>query len=201
MEMRTLGSTGAKVSIIGLGTWQLGTDWGDVSTHDATALLDTALGSGVNFFDTADVYGDGRSEGIIGTWLSTRTKGRPFIATKMGRRAVQVASNYTPDAFEAWNTRSRQLLGVDTIDLIQLHCPPTEVLTDTRTWDALKRMVEAEKIHAYGASVETCEQALIAMEQGASTIQIIVNVFRRKPLEEVLPVAAQKGVGIIARVP
>ncbi|WP_115727442.1 aldo/keto reductase [Actinomyces culturomici] len=201
MESRALGSTGRSASVIGIGTWQLGTDWGDVTEESAAALLDASLDAGVTLIDTADVYGDGRSEGIIGAHLETLEGERPFVATKMGRRVPQLAENYTPEAMRAWNDRSRSLLRVEALDLVQLHCPPTEVLADPATWDELRRMRDEGRIRAFGASVETCEQALIAMDHGAQTIQIILNVFRRKPLEEVLPRAAEQGVGIIARVP
>ncbi|MDC4232971.1 aldo/keto reductase [Actinomyces sp. B33] len=202
MEQRALGRTGARASVIGVGTWQFGTDWGDVPIEDAHALLRGCVDSGVTFVDTADVYGDGRSERFIGSFVNALDEAeRPFVATKMGRRVEQRPENYTEEAFLAWNDRSRENLGVDTLDLVQLHCPPTEVLADPATWDALDRMVDEGRIRHYGASVETCEQALLAMERGASTIQIIINLFRRKPLEEVLPAAIDRGVGIIVRVP
>lgn len=201
MEKRPLGSTGRDVSVIGLGTWQLGADWGEVTADEAGRVIASSLESGVTFLDTADVYGDGRSESIIRDALEDHGGARPFVATKMGRRAPQEPENYTPEAMLEWNERSRRLLGVDTLDLVQLHCPPTEVLASARTWDALKRMRDEGRIAAFGASVETCEQALIAMDHGAATIQIICNVFRRKPLDEVLPRALEQGVGIIVRVP
>lgn len=201
MEIRELGSTGATASRIGIGTWQLGTDWGEVSRDDAFDLLAGALETGVTFIDTADVYGDGRSEGLIGEFLRSYEEERPFVATKMGRRVAQEAANYTPEAMREWNDRSRSLLQVDALDLVQFHCPPTEVLADPATWTELEKMRDEGRIAHYGASVETCEQALIAMDHGAETIQIILNVFRRKPLEEVLPRAAEQGVGIIVRVP
>lgn len=202
MEHRTLGSTGHSTSVIGIGTWQLGTDWGNVSTEQATQVLDTALSVGINFVDTADVYGDGRSESLVGGYCANMDdKQRPFIATKMGRRVDQRPENYTREAMLAWNDRSRANLDVEMLDLVQLHCPPTEVLANPATWDILREMVDASRIRAFGASVETCEQALIAMDHGAQTIQIIINVLRPKPLEEVLPRAFEQGVGIIARVP
>ena len=201
MEQRVLGTTEAPVGVVGVGTWQLGADWGDVSEDEAKAVLRTALDAGVTFIDTADVYGDGRSEQIIGSLLHDEPRPGVFVATKMGRRVEQVPENYTPEAFLAWNDRSRANLQVDTLDLVQLHCPPTATLEDPRTWDALRQMRDDGRVRAFGASVETCDQALIAMENGAQTIQIILNIFRQKPLEKVLPEAIARGVGIIVRVP
>jgi aryl-alcohol dehydrogenase-like predicted oxidoreductase len=202
MEQRTLGRTGRKVSVIGLGTWQLGADWGEVVEEDALAVLDAAVESGVTFFDTADVYGDGRSEQLIGRFLTTRGYDGITVATKMGRRVAQEEANYTLDNFRAWTDRSRANLGVDTLDLVQLHCPPTSVLSSDAVFDALDTLVEEQRIAAYGVSVETCDEALTAIARpGTASIQIILNAFRLKPLEQVLPAAAAAGVGIIARVP
>ena len=125
MEQRTLGRTGRTVSVVGLGTWQLGADWGDVSEADARAVLEAAVEAGVTFFDTADVYGDGRSETVIGRFLADHPDAGITVATKMGRRVDQVPENYVLDNFRAWTDRSRRNLGVDTLDLVQLHCPPT----------------------------------------------------------------------------
>jgi len=200
MEQRTLGPTGKNVSVISLGTWQLGADWGQVSEDDARAVLQASVDAGVTFFDTADVYGDGRSEQIIGSFLRD-TGAAVTVATKMGRRVDQVAENYTMANFRAWTDRSRTNLGVDTLDLVQLHCPPTEVITSQQTYDDLETLKSEGVIAAYGVSVETSEQALAAIERGAATIQIILNAFRLKPLDEVLPAAQEKGVGIIVRVP
>jgi aryl-alcohol dehydrogenase-like predicted oxidoreductase len=202
MEKRTLGRTGRKVSAIGLGTWQLGADWGEVVEQDALAVLDAAVESGVTFFDTADVYGDGRSEQLIGRFLKTRGHNEITVATKMGRRVIQDEANYTLDAFRAWTDRSRSNLGVDILDLVQLHCPPTPVYSSDAVFDALDTLVEEERIAAYGVSVETCAEALTAIARpGTASVQIIFNAFRLKPLEDVLPAAEAAGVGIIARVP
>ncbi|WP_102159737.1 aldo/keto reductase [Zhihengliuella halotolerans] len=202
MMKRTLGRTGFDVSVIGLGTWQLGADWGDVKEDDALAVLDAAYDAGVTFFDTADVYGDGRSEALIGRWLKANPGASVTVATKMGRRVEQLHENYTLDAFRAWTDRSRANLGVDTLDLVQLHCPPTSVYSDDAVYDALDTMVEEGRIANYGVSVETAEEALTAIARpNVATVQIIVNAFRLKPVEEVLPVASAAGVGIIARVP
>ncbi|MET0302669.1 MAG: aldo/keto reductase [Microbacteriaceae bacterium] len=190
------------VSALGLGTWQLGADWGDVSEADAFAVLDAALAGGVTFFDTADVYGDGRSESLLGAWRRDNPDAGVTIATKMGRRVDQLLENYTLDNFRAWTDRSRANLGVDTLDLVQLHCPPTDVLSDDRVFDALDTLVAEGAIAAYGVSVEESAQALTAIARpGTATVQIILNAFRLKPLDEVLPAAKDAGVGIIARVP
>lgn len=166
------------------------------------AVLDAAYESGVNFFDTADVYGDGRSEQLIGTWLKNNPDANITVATKMGRRVDQLPENYNLDAFRAWNDRSRANLGVDTLDLVQLHCPPTPVYTTEATYDALDAMVEEGRMANYGVSVETAEEALAAIARpNIATVQIIINAFRHKPLELVLPAARKADVGIIARVP
>jgi aryl-alcohol dehydrogenase-like predicted oxidoreductase len=189
------------VSCVGFGAWQLGADWGDVSEADAAAALETGLDAGMTFVDTADVYGDGRSERIVGHVAAARAE-RPFVATKMGRRVEQRPELYTMDAFRAWTARSRENLGVDTLDLVQLHCPPSATIDDPATYDALDTLVAEGVIAAYGVSVETCDQALSAITRpGVATIQIILNAFRLKPLERVLPAAREAGVGIIARVP
>ncbi|GAA1011836.1 aldo/keto reductase [Streptomyces thermogriseus] len=188
--------------MVGLGTWQLGADWGDVDDREALAVLETAAESGVTFFDTADVYGDGRSESIIGDFLRSRPDLHVLVATKMGRRAEQIPQNYVLDNFHAWNDRSRRNLGVDRIDLVQLHCPPTPVYSSDEVFDALDTLVEEERIAAYGVSVETCAEALTAIARpNVASVQIILNPFRMKPLREVLPAAREAGVGIIARVP
>ena len=202
MEQRVLGKTGRPVSIVGLGTWQLGADWGSVTESDALAVLGAAVESGVTFLDTADVYGDGRSERIIGRFLAGNPGHGIVVATKMGRRVEQTLENYTLANFRAWTDRSRVNLGVDRLDLVQLHCPPTPVYYSDAVYDALDTLVAEERIAAYGVSVETCGQALAAIAHpGVATVQIIFNAFRRKPLDQVLPAAAAAGVGIIVRVP
>lgn len=202
MQHRTLGRTGRDVSVIGLGTWQLGADWGEVSEADARAVLDASAAAGVTFFDTADVYGDGRSESLIGAWLRDNPDAPLTVATKMGRRVEQVPANYVLENFRDWTDRSRRNLRVDTLDLVQLHCPPTAVYSDDAVFDALDTLVEEQAIAAYGVSVETTAEALDAIARpGVATVQIILNAFRLKPLGEVLPAAIEAGVGIIARVP
>ena len=203
MDTRILGRTGRTVSVIGLGTWQLGADWGDVSEADAAAVLAASVDAGVTFFDTADVYGDGRSEQIIGRFLADSDAGATItVATKMGRRVDQRAENYTLANFRSWTDRSRTNLGLDTLHLVQLHCPPTDVIESDEVYDALDTLVAEGAIAAYGVSVETCDQALAAIERpGLASVQIILNAFRLKPLEDVVPAARAAGVGIIARVP
>ncbi|MEW2570563.1 aldo/keto reductase [Streptomyces sp. NPDC047070] len=202
MDEREFSRSGQHASVVGLGTWQLGADWGDVDDKDALAVLETAAESGVTFFDTADVYGDGRSEETIAAFLSGRPDLHVLVATKMGRRLDQVPENYVLDNFRAWNDRSRRNLGVDRIDLVQLHCPPTAVYSSDEVFDALDTLVEEERVAAYGVSVETVDEALTAIARpGVASVQIILNPFRMKPLQRVLPAAREAGVGIIARVP
>ncbi|WP_328883807.1 aldo/keto reductase [Streptomyces sp. NBC_00299] len=202
MDERVIGRSGQRASVVGLGTWQLGADWGDVDDKEALAVLEAAVESGVTFFDTADVYGDGRSEQTIATFLRARPELDIFVATKMGRRVDQIPENYVLDNFRTWNDRSRRNLGVDRLDLVQLHCPPTPVYSTDEVFDALDTLVAEERIARYGVSVETCEEALTAIARpGVASVQIILNPFRMKPLREVLPAAHEGGVGIIARVP
>ncbi len=203
MEQRTLGRTGRQVSVVGLGAWQIGADWGEVDDGTAMATLHAAVDAGATMVDTADVYGDGRSERLVARLLAERRGEDLFVATKMGRRAdPHVAASFTPEALRGWNDRSRANLGVDTLDLVQLHCPPPEVYDRDQVFDALDAMVEEGRMRAYGVSVETCAEALAAIARPhVASVQIILNVFRQKPLEEVLPAARAAGVGIIARVP
>ncbi|GAA2069156.1 aldo/keto reductase [Aeromicrobium halocynthiae] len=190
------------MSVVGLGTWQLGADWGDVSRDDAMAVLEAAVESGVTFLDTADVYGDGRSEQVIADFRRAHPGVDVTVATKMGRRMDQVPENYVMENFRAWTDRSRRNLDVETLDLVQLHCPPTAVVEDDEVYDALDTLVAEGVTAAYGVSVETCDQALAAIARpGVASVQIILNAFRLKPLDEVLPAARAAGVGIIARVP
>jgi len=166
------------------------------------AVLQTAVESGVTFFDTADVYGDGRSERVIGRFLASNAGQGITVATKMGRRVEQSEEHYTLENFRAWTDRSRVNLGTDRLDLVQLHCPPTPVFSSDAVYDALDTLVAEERIAAYGVSVETCAEALAAIARpDVASVQIILNAFRRKPLDQVLPAAAAAGVGIIARVP
>jgi len=189
--------------VIGLGCWQLGADWGQVEERDALAILDAAVNAGATFLDTADVYGDGRSEHLIARFRAIRPDADVTVATKAGRRADPfVADSFTKENLSAWVDRSRSNLRADTLDLLQLHCPPTEVYHRDAVFDALDGLVADGAIAAYGVSVETCAEALAAIARPhVATVQIILNAFRLKPLEAVLPAARQAGVGIIARVP
>src|ERR1022692_4207590 len=184
VEERTLGRTNRAVSVIGLGTWQLGADWGDVDDADALAVLDAAVETGITFLDTADVYGDGRSERLIGQFLASNPGLRLTVATKMGRRVAQDPDLYTLANFRAWTDRSRANLGVDRLDLVQLHCPPTAGYSTEAIYNGLATLVAEQRIAAYGVSVETCDQALAAIARPhTASVQIILNAFRRRPLE------------------
>lgn len=200
MLTKTTTRLGRDVSVIGLGTWQLGADWGDVSEVDAAAILEASIESGVSIIDTADAYGRGRSEKIIGAFLATHPG--IFVATKMGRRVAQEPENYSMTNFRDWTDRSRLNLGVDTLDLVQLHCPPTAVIESDQVFDDLDTLVAEGAIARYGVSVETVDQALAAIARPrVASVQIVINAFRLKPLERVLPAAIDAGVAIIARVP
>ncbi|GAB3256245.1 aldo/keto reductase [Nocardioides dilutus] len=202
MRQRALGRTGRQISVVGLGTWQLGADWGSVTERDAYAVLEASAEAGVTFFDTADVYGDGRSEQIIGRFLAARPDLDITVATKMGRRLELVPESYTPANFRSWVDRSRRNLGVDRLDLVQLHCPPSAVIDADATYDALDDLVDRGSIAAYGVSVETVDEAMSAIARPhLASVQIILNAFRLKPLDHVLPAAVEAEVGIIARVP
>jgi aryl-alcohol dehydrogenase-like predicted oxidoreductase len=202
VEQRALGRTGRSVGVVGLGTWQLGADWGDVSATDALATLGAAADAGVTFFDTADVYGDGRSEQLLGRFLTSGAGDGLTVATKMGRRVPQEPSAYTLENFRAWTDRSRSNLGVERLDLVQLHCPPTPVYDDDAVFDALDTLVAEGRVASYGVSVETRAEALTAIARpGVATVQIILNLLRLGPLDDVLPAAREAGVGIVARVP
>jgi aryl-alcohol dehydrogenase-like predicted oxidoreductase len=202
MHARILGRTEREVSEIGFGAWQIGADWGDVDEDAAMATLHAAADAGVTFFDTADVYGDGRSERLVGRLVRERA-GEPItVATKMGRRQDQTVENYSPEHFRAWNDRSRENLGVDRLDLVQLHCPPTDLYYHPEVFEDLDAMVQEGRIARYGVSVERVEEALKAIEYpGVATVQIIFNAFRQRPAGLFLAEAARRGVGVIVRVP
>jgi aryl-alcohol dehydrogenase-like predicted oxidoreductase len=204
VRTRTFGRIGREVSEVGFGAWQIGADWGDVAEDDALAALHAAADSGVTFFDTADVYGDGRSERLVGRFARERAEaGAPvFVATKMGRRAEQTVANYSPEHFRAWNDDSRENLGVDTLELVQLHSPPTDLFYHPEVFEDLEQMVDEGRIAAYGVSVERVEEGLKAIEYpGVASVQIIFNAFRQRPATLFLDEAARRGVGVIARVP
>jgi aryl-alcohol dehydrogenase-like predicted oxidoreductase len=202
MEQRRLGKTGRSVSAIGFGAWAIGGSWGSVDDDVSLAALHAAADAGVTLIDTADVYGDGRSERLIGRFLRERAGEAFFVATKMGRSVPQMAANYTPEAFRAWVDGSRERLGVDRLDLVQLHCPPIEVYYRPDLFAALDALVADGSIAAYGVSVERVEEALKAMEfPGVATVQIIYNIVRQRPADRFLAEAARRDVGVLARVP
>lgn len=203
MEQRIFGRTGIAVSEIGFGAWQIGGSWGDVAEADGRAALDAALDAGITFVDTADVYGDGRSERIIAEVLRERGGTRPFVATKAGRRLdPHVDAGYTAANLERFVDRSLSNLGVERLDLVQLHCPPTETLYRPEVFEALDGLKAAGKIRDYGVSVEKVEEALKAIEYpGVVSIQIIYNMFRQRPARLFFREAKARGVAVIARVP
>ena len=192
-----------QVSEVSLGTWALGSEWGTVRDAEAYATLNRAVDLGVNFLDTADVYGDGRSERLIGRLLKERAGEEIFVATKAGRRLdPHTAEGYNYENLSRFAERSLENLGVEALDLLQLHCPPTEAYRQDETFEALDRLQEAGKLKNYGVSVEKVEEARMALDySGVKTVQIIFNIFRQKPAEEIFPLAEEKNVGIIARVP
>jgi aryl-alcohol dehydrogenase-like predicted oxidoreductase len=201
MNTRVLGKTGYEVSEIGFGAWAIGADWGEVADADAAAALDAAIEAGVTFIDTADVYGDGRSERLVAE--ARRRHPDVVVATKAGRRLdPHVASGYTIENIEAFVDRSRRNLATDTLDLVQLHCPPTEVYYHPELFDGLDDLVARGKLRHYGVSVEKVEEAIKATEYpGVATVQVIFNAFRLRPAELFFQLARERGVGVIARVP
>jgi len=204
MNSRRLGSTGFHVSEIGLGTWNIGSDWGEVPAEEGREAIRTALDSGVERRDTADVYGDGRSEGLIREVLDERdAHDEVTVATKAGRRLdPHVAEDYDHEHLEDFVDRSRENLGRETLDLLQLHCPPTDAYYRPEPWDALAVLEDAGKIDRYGVSVERVEEALKAIEYpGVETIQIIFNPFRQRPAELFFREAKRRDIGVIVRVP
>lgn len=203
MRHHAFGRMPFTVSDIGFGAWQIGGAWGDVSEADGRAALNAALDAGMTFIDTADVYGDGRSEKIIADVLKARGGERPMVATKAGRRlAPHVADGYTKTNLEAFIDRSLKNLAVDSLDLVQLHCPPTEVLYRQEVFAGLDDLQKAGKIKGYGVSVEKAEEALKAIEfPGVVSIQIIYNIFRQRPADLFFKEAKRKNVAVIARVP
>jgi aryl-alcohol dehydrogenase-like predicted oxidoreductase len=203
LEYRNLGQTGLRVSEISLGTWAFGDGWGTVSEDDALGALNRAVDLGVNFLDTADVYGDGRSERLIGRLLKNRPHDEILVATKAGRRLdPHTPEGYDYDNLSAFAERSLKNLGVEALDLLQLHCPPTETYRQDSTFEALDRLRQEGKVRNYGVSVERVEEARMALDYpGVATVQIIFNVFRQRPAEEFFPLAGEHNVGILARVP
>jgi len=202
MQYRELGRTGWKVSAISFGAWAIGGTWGKVNDQDSLAALQRAVDLGVNFFDTADVYGNGRSERLLGQ-LKRERREPIYIATKAGRRLKpHVASGYTRENLSAFVERSLKNLGVEAIDLLQLHCPPTAVYSDPAVFAALDDLVKQSKIRFYGVSVEKIDEALQAIGfPNVQTVQIIFNLFRQRPIDDFFPEAKRRRVGILARVP
>ncbi len=203
MNLRKLGSTGYHVSEVSFGAWAIGGTWGTVDDAESLAALRTALDLGVNLIDTADVYGDGHSERLVGQVLREREGERIHVATKAGRRlSPHVADGYNRENLTAFVERSLRNLGVETIDLLQLHCPPTEVYYRPEVFGVLDDLVAAGKVAHYGVSVEKVEEALKAIEYpNVETVQIIFNMLRHRPAELFFPQAAARDVGILVRVP
>ncbi|MGV1753476.1 aldo/keto reductase [Agrobacterium sp. CG674] len=203
MNYREFGRTGRSVSEIGFGAWAIGGSWGDVSEADAQAALNAALDAGTTFIDTADVYGDGRSEKIIADVLKARGGERPFVATKAGRRlSPHVSEGYNKDNLTMFVERSLKNLATDCLDLVQLHCPPTEVYYRPDVFEAMESLIKAGKIRNYGVSVEKVEEGLKAIEYpGVASVQIIYNIFRQRPADLFFSEAKRKGVAVIVRVP
>src|SRR3954447_8229000 len=202
MRYRPLGRTGWDVSEISFGAWAIGGSWGSVDDNESMAALHAAIDSGVNFIDTADVYGMGRSECLIAKVKSERGE-EIIVATKAGRRLpTQTLAGYTRENLTAWVEDSLRNLGVESLDLLQLHCPPTDLYYEPEVFGLLDDLVTAGKIRYYGVSVERVEEALKAINYpNVQTVQIIFNCFRQRPAEVFLPEARRKRVGILARVP
>ena len=203
MRTREFGRTGRRVSEIGFGAWAIGAAWGEVNDEEALAALHAALDTGVTFIDTADVYGDGHSERLIAKVMQERGGERPYIATKAGRRLpAQSVEGYSSENLNGWIERSLKNLETDCLDLVQLHCPPTDLYYHPEVFERLDRLVEQGKIRNYGVSVERVEEALKAIEYpGVVSVQIIFNAFRQRPIEHFFREAEEKKVAIIARVP
>jgi aryl-alcohol dehydrogenase-like predicted oxidoreductase len=202
MEYRPLGRTGFKVSTVSFGAWAVGGTWGPVDDAESLATLHRAVDLGVNFFDTADVYGDGRSERLLAELRRSRTE-PIYIATKAGRRLpAQVAAGYNRENLTAFVERSLANLKTEALDLLQLHCPPTDVYYKPEVFGVLDDLIRAGKVRYYGVSVERVEEGLKAIEfPGVQSVQIIYNAFRQRPAELFLPEAARRGVGVLARLP
>lgn len=202
MQTRTFGRAGLTVPEIGLGCWQLGGGWGnDWDDGVAQQTLATAFETGVRFIDTADVYGDGASERSIGHFLQSHRDAGLVVATKLGRAGIY-PDGYTRESLRVATQRSLERLGVDSLDLTQLHCVPTGVLRQGHVFDWLRELQQEGLIKRWGASVESVEEGLICLDQpDLASLQIIFNIFRQKPTEELLPRAAEQGVGIIVRLP
>lgn len=202
MKTRAFGRTGIRVGEVGLGTWQLGTDWGEVTDVEALATLRAAHAAGVDFFDTADIYGGGRSETLIGRFLK-ETHAKVFVATKLGRGSDPGwPGNFTREAVRRHTEASLRRLGVEALDLTQFHCVPLEVLRRGELFGWMRELQAEGKIRAFGASVETMEEALWCVRQeGCVALQIIFNLFRQKPVTTLFPQARERGVACVVRLP
>lgn len=202
MHLRTFGKSGPRVSEVGLGCWQLGADWGDVDDYTAQKVLETAVQNGINFYDTADVYGKGRSEELLYKYLSPLSKS-VFIATKLGRFPEPGNSgNYTFENFRRFTENSLKRLNIDALDLTQLHCIPTELMESGEVFEWLRTLKQEGKIKQFGASVESISEAQTCLKQeGLASLQIIFNIFRQKPITDLFEQAKAKGVALIVRLP
>lgn len=203
MKKRLLGKTGFEISETGIGTWQVGGKWGSVFSHsNADAILNTAIDNGINFIDTADVYSDGESEKAVGRLVRSR-KERIYVATKCGRRfSPHIDKLYQPKELRKFVEDSLNNMGLETIDLIQLHCPPTETFYRPEIFEIFSTLKKEGKILNMGVSVEKIDEALKAIEyENVTTVQIIFNMLRQRPSELFFAEAAKKNIGIIARVP
>ena len=202
MQYRRLGKTGREVSAIGFGAWAIGADWGNVDDNESLRALHAAADAGVTLIDTADVYGDGRSEKVIGQFLRERSGEPFFVATKMGRRVPLDLAQYPPEAFRAWVDRCRANLRLERLDLVQLHCLPTDIYYRPEIFAALDDLVTEGSIANYGVSVERVEEGLKAIEYpGVASVQIIFNMLRQRPAASFLAEAKRRNVGVLARVP
>lgn len=203
MNYRTLGKTGYEVSEISLGTWQLGSRWGDpFSEKVAQQTLEAALENGINMLDTADIYQDGCSERAIGRFLKAHPEKRIYVVTKMGRALnPHVAEGYTEENMRRFVNQSRERMGVDALDLTLLHCPPTPIFSNKEFFACLDKMKAEGIIRHYGVSIERIDEGLAALEHDISAIEVIFNMYRQRPAEELFKKAAEKNVGIIVRVP
>jgi aryl-alcohol dehydrogenase-like predicted oxidoreductase len=203
MNLRQFGRTGTAVSEIGFGAWAIGASWGAVNDEQSIAALHASLDSGVDFIDTADVYGDGHSEKLIAQVVKARGGKAPFIATKAGRRlSAQTVEGYTEANLRSWIDRSRTNLQMDTLDLVQLHCPPTALYESAAVFDSLGKFKAEGKIRDYGVSVEKIDEALKAITYpGVVSVQIIFNIFRQRVVDDFLEKAKLQNVAVIARVP
>ena len=203
MHSRSFGRSGRNVGEIGFGAWAIGAAWGKVDDTESVAALHAALDAGLDFIDTADVYGDGHSERLIAQVLKARGGERPFVATKVGRRLPsQAVEGYTAENLESWVDRNLRNLSTDCLDLVQLHCPPTEAYYHPELFERMDRLVERGKLRSYGVSVERVEEGLKAIEYpNVASVQIIYNMFRLRPAELFFREAQRRGVAVIVRVP